>query len=94
MDGLLERGAQILILGCTELPVALRDTVYTASSGSHVGAGVQGCPISGCGSGRDYEILGGDCLLSRIVGNITPSATCELEGVVSDMKMQGLMWLS
>lgn len=29
-------------------------------------------------------------MLSRIVGNITPSATCELEGVVSDMKNAGI----
>ena len=29
-------------------------------------------------------------MLSKIVSNITPSATCELEGTVADMKAAGL----
>ena len=29
-------------------------------------------------------------MLSKIVQNITPSATCELEGVVADMKAAGV----
>ena len=33
---------------------------------------------------------GGDKMLSKIVSNITPSATCELEGTVADLRHKGV----